>query len=245
MRRADQFMASDLDEVHEIFEEYAESFKWAALGPVSLAAQLELPNGEKVLADSGACRDLISAYTATIASVNADLQRRLVQAYLILQLDEPLLNEVINGAIPSQSGYRRYAPIPEIELRDLLSPLLTLNRPLLNIGSAVEQLATFTPAEVSGYFVELDAVKEQHFEAIGSGFDSGLRYVFGLPNQQVSQSVQQLSNLASRIGFALSAWTEGIDCYPTPTEQSADLSTLRARIERLNQVVSAMGQEVE
>jgi methionine synthase II (cobalamin-independent) len=79
-------------------------------GPWTLAAQLELPRGGKVLSDAGAVRDVSAALAETALAHLAEVSRRLPAAQLVLQLDEPSLPAVLTGSVPTESGFGRIAP---------------------------------------------------------------------------------------------------------------------------------------
>ena len=60
-RRARSLLAQDLDALEEQAQGYAGTFKVQVAGPWTLAATVEKPRGDKVLADHGARRDLAQA----------------------------------------------------------------------------------------------------------------------------------------------------------------------------------------
>ncbi|HEX4654914.1 MAG TPA: methionine synthase, partial [Mycobacteriales bacterium] len=89
-------------------------------GPWTLAAQLELPRGGKVLADRGATRDVVAAVAETARVHLADVRRRVPAAKLVLQLDEPSLPRVLAGIVPTESGFGQ---LPARETPDLVAGL--------------------------------------------------------------------------------------------------------------------------
>ena len=68
-----------------------------AVGPWTLAAALELRNGEAVLSDPGACRDLAGSLAEGLRLHLAEVRRRMPGAQVVLQLDEPSLTAVLRG----------------------------------------------------------------------------------------------------------------------------------------------------
>jgi hypothetical protein len=74
-------------------------------GPWTLAASTWLPRGERVASDPGATRDLVDSLAEGIRGHVAVVQRLVPGASLVLQLDEPSLPAVVEGRLPTASGY--------------------------------------------------------------------------------------------------------------------------------------------
>ena len=110
-RRAVERLEQDLDALVP-FADLDRRFKVQLVGPWTLAAQLELPRGGKALADRGAIRDLAGSLAETVREHIAAVRRRLPDASVVLQLDEPQLPAVIGGHVASESGLARL-PVPE------------------------------------------------------------------------------------------------------------------------------------
>ena len=96
-RRAMSLLAQDLDALEELTQGYTGPLKLQLTGPLTMAAALERPRGDKVLGDIGARRDLAQALGEGIRRHLADVQRRVPGASLVLQLDEPALPAVLAG----------------------------------------------------------------------------------------------------------------------------------------------------
>ncbi|MDY6051925.1 MAG: hypothetical protein SPI83_05890 [Rothia sp. (in: high G+C Gram-positive bacteria)] len=96
------------------------SIKVRLLGPLSLAASAYLTNGERVLSDYGARRDLAESQRAGFHSLVRLLEQAVPGAQVLVQIDEPLLGEVAAGQLPTSSGYRTLRAVPRHELVALL-----------------------------------------------------------------------------------------------------------------------------
>ncbi len=122
-RRAASLLAQDLDLLEEHTQGYAGRLKVQVAGPWSLAAGMERPRGDRVLADSGARRELAQSLAAGLADSVADLRRRVPAASVVVQLDEPALPAVLAGSIPTASGFSRHrsvhAPVAVEALREV------------------------------------------------------------------------------------------------------------------------------
>ena len=112
-RRAREMLERDLDALEDVASGHPGPVKIQVVGPWTLAATLELPRGEKMLADPGATRDLALSLAEGLARHVAEVRRRLARADRVLvQVDEPLLTAVLGGTVPSASGWDRM-PVPE------------------------------------------------------------------------------------------------------------------------------------
>ncbi|PAZ13413.1 methionine synthase [Streptomyces sp. SA15] len=123
-KRARSWLGEDLDALEEFTQGYEGPLKVQAVGPWTLAANLELKNGEAALCDPGACRDLAASLTEGLRLHLAETQRRVPGAKLVLQLDEPSLTPVLRGQVRTASGYRTHRAVDrqiiEATLRDVI-----------------------------------------------------------------------------------------------------------------------------
>lgn len=99
------------------------TIKLRLFGPLSLAASTYLTNGERVLSDHGARRDLAEAQRAGFHSLVKLLRQAVPGAQVQVQVEEPLLVEVAAGQLPTSSGYRTLRAVPRHELLTLLTSL--------------------------------------------------------------------------------------------------------------------------
>ena len=95
----------DLDDAEELLQDFDGVLKVGIAGPWTLAAAVERPRGDRLLADHGARREVAQALAEGWAQLRADLQRRIPGAEVLLQVDEPALVAVADGAIPTASGF--------------------------------------------------------------------------------------------------------------------------------------------
>lgn len=122
--RAVAFLREDLDELAEAYEGYVGPLQVQVCGPWTLVATLELTRGQRVVTDAGAVGDVLASLTEGIRAVVADVRRLVPGAEVVLQVDEPALPSVLEGSLPTASGYGRVRAVdPQVVaggLRDLL-----------------------------------------------------------------------------------------------------------------------------
>ena len=122
-RRAQATLRDDLDRFEEDAHDFAGTVKLQVAGPWTLAAALFLPLGGRVLGDRAARRDLAQSLADGVGELLAQTQRRLPSATLLLQVDEPSLPAVLNGAVPTEGGYFRHRAVHPPEVAEALRPL--------------------------------------------------------------------------------------------------------------------------
>ncbi len=113
----------DLDDAEELLQDFDGVLKVGIAGPWTLAAAVERPRGDRLLADHGARREVAQALAEGWAQLRADLQRRIPGAEVLLQVDEPALVAVADGAIPTASGFGKHRRAGVPELVEALRPL--------------------------------------------------------------------------------------------------------------------------
>ena len=124
MRRAQTLLAHDLDALEEAADGYQGPLKIQVCGPWTLAATIELARSQNAaLADRGAVADLAESLAEGIAAHVAEVHGRVPGAQVLLQLDEPALPTVIEGGVPTASGFGR---LPAIDAPDIETGLRTV-----------------------------------------------------------------------------------------------------------------------
>ena len=121
-RRAQAAWRRDLDDAEELLQGFEGTLKVAVAGPWTLAASVERPTGDKVLADHGARREIGQALLEGVQRLGAELARRLPGTAVEWQLDEPALVAVREAGIPTASGFSRHRRVEDTDLRDGLAP---------------------------------------------------------------------------------------------------------------------------
>ena len=116
-RRAHALLRGDVDEFEEAAHRADRFVKVAVAGPLTLAARMERPRGDRVLADYGARRELAQSLAEGVAGFAADVAVRFPQARLVVQVDEPMMPAVLAGRVPTASGFSRHRAVQADEVR--------------------------------------------------------------------------------------------------------------------------------
>lgn len=182
-RRAISQLAQDLDTVEELTQGWTGVLKTQLTGPWTLAATVEKPRGDKVLSDRGARRELAEALADGIGAHLRDLRRRVGGATrLVAQLDEPALGAVLNGQIPTASGYQRHRSVDRAEL----STTLTMVSEAIAASGAecwVHSCARDVPWDLvtaPGLLMDLDQVSAAGLDTIAETLEAGRTIGFGI-----------------------------------------------------------------
>lgn len=122
-RRAQATWRTDLDDAEELLQGFDGVVKVTVAGPWTLAGSVERPRGDRLLADHGARREVGEALVHGVAGLREELARRLPDATVLLQVDEPLLIAVAGGTLPTASGFSRHRAVDGPVLAAALGPL--------------------------------------------------------------------------------------------------------------------------
>lgn len=122
-QRAASFRTADLDALAEAADGYTGPLKLQVVGPWSLAASVWLPRGERAVVDEGAARDLLGSLVEGVLQHAGDVQRLVPGAQLLVQVDEPSLPAVLEGRVPTASGWGRLRAVDAQRARDGLREL--------------------------------------------------------------------------------------------------------------------------
>lgn len=230
MRRAQSWFAEDLDALEVTAEEYRGPVKAQLAGPWTLAAGIEMTNGERLVRDMGACRELGQAVGQTAAAIIADIASRVPGATeIFLQLDEPALSAVANGEIGTASGLSRYAPVGALDLEQVLGIVcsaITGSGGIPGVRSSTPRTPWQVIRDAGVQFVGLDLLDAPPpDELLGSLWEAGIGIFAGcaptasdvpVTGTQVSAPIRAA---AERLGLAGSYGNFAI----TPTTGLADV----------------------
>lgn len=178
-RRARSLLGQDLDTLEEHAQAHTGPVKVQLAGPWTLAASVERPRGDRVLADHGARRDLAQALAAGLGDHLADLRRRLPSAAgVVVQIDEPSLPAVLAGQVPTASGFGRHRTVDRPEAAAALSEVVSVVReagaePLLHCCARDVPFALLDHAGSPGLSVDLDVLDATAYDPLAAALEAG------------------------------------------------------------------------
>ncbi|QWB22930.1 MULTISPECIES: methionine synthase [Streptomyces] len=221
-KRARSWLGEDLDALEEFTQEYEGPLKVQAVGPWTLAANLELRNGEAVLSDPGACRDLAASLAEGLRLHLDEVRRRIPGARLVLQLDEPSLTAVLRGQVKSASGYRTHRAVDrqivEATLRDAMG---VHDGPVVVHSCAPDvPFALLRRSGAAAVSFDFSLLTERDDDAIGEAVEAGTRLFTGVvpgtegPLSDPAGSVMGVRTLWRRLGLSPGLLAEAVTVTP-------------------------------
>ncbi len=222
VRRARDLLAWDLDALEAEAQGYAGALKVQAAGPWTLAASLELPSGHKVVSDHGAARDLAASLAEGLRVHLADMQRRIPDARLVLQLDEPMLPSVLGGRVPTPSGYGTVRSVEVALVRQKLADVLSVGPAggrVVHCCAADIPLRLLRDAGADAIAVDAALLTSAQNDELGEAVDAGMSLWLGvLPGTDADVTLDTargaVQRLWSELGFAAAQAAAAI--VPTP-----------------------------
>lgn len=185
-RRARSLVAQDLDSFEERTADHAGPVKVQVAGPWTLAATVERPRGDKLLADHGARRDLAQALAVAVAEHVADVRRRVPGATeVVLQLDEPALPAVLAGSVPTASGFGRHRTVHPPEASEALEWVLAAATdagavPWVHSCAPDVPLGLLRGAGARGVMVDLALLGPEGHDAAAEALEAGDTIALGV-----------------------------------------------------------------
>jgi methionine synthase II (cobalamin-independent) len=172
-RRAREFLDRDLDALYDVAGGYRGPLKLQAAGPWTLAAGLERTRGDRAVVDAGARRDLAQSLAEGLDAHVAAVAARVPGATVLVQLDEPSVPAVLQGGLPTVSGFGKLAAVEshvvEQELADLVRRLAV--PVVLHCCAPRMPMDLFRAAGAAAISFDLGLV--QDLDAVGTAIEAG------------------------------------------------------------------------
>ncbi|WP_067569768.1 methionine synthase [Nocardia acidivorans] len=257
-RRAHDLLRADLDALEEAWETAGfagtgRTVKVQVTGPLTLAAEVELPLGHRVLTDSGAVRDLSESLAEGVAAHAAELGRRL-GARVLVQLDEPLLTDVLEGTLRGVSMLNTVRAMPEPEALHILDTVIDAQPGpvLVHTCAAQPALGFLRRSSAAAIGFDLSRVGVKDLDRIGELLDDGRHLVLGLvptaaPDKPVTwrEIAEPGVRLIDRLGFPRRLLAEQILVSPACGLAGAPLSWARTALSLAAETAGAYADEPE
>ncbi len=257
-RRARDLVRTDLDALEEAWENgglagSGRALKVQSPGPLTLAAQVELASGHRVLTDPGALRDLSESLTEGLTRHAAEVAARL-GANVVVQLDEPSLTQVLEGSLKGTSLLDSVRAVPEPEALAVLEAVIDgLGSPVLVHSCASRPALGFlrgSSAAAIGF--DMATIGTADLDDIGELLEAGKQLALGLiPTSAPAASidwreiVEPAVRLFDRLGFPRRALAERILVAPACGLAGATLSWARRSLTLATEAAHALADEPE
>ncbi|HJQ07751.1 MAG TPA: methionine synthase [Nocardioides sp.] len=240
-RRARSLLAQDLDTLEEQAAGLTGDFKVQVVGPWTLAATVERPRGDKVLADHGARRELAQALAVAVEEHLADVRRRLPDAArLVLQLDEPALPAVLGARIPTASGFGKHRAIHPPEASEALGWVIAAGGADVWVHCCAPgaPIGLVRGAGATGVMVDLAQLDADGHDALAETLESGGTVVLGAvptsaPLPTDKQVVESVLRWLDMLGLDPDAVGDQLLLSPACGLAGADMATARTALERV------------
>lgn len=249
-RRARSLLAQDLDAVEEQAQGFVGRFKIQVAGPWTLAATVERPRGDRVLADRGARRELAQALAEGIREHVADVGRRLPGATIVVQVDEPALPAVLAGRVPTASGFHRHRSVDTPAASPALEWLFAAIResgavPVAHCCAADAPIPLLIGAGAQGISADLSVLEPAAYDDLAGVIENGQSLFLGmLPTTEPDTAptdrawTERVLRLLDMLGFDPSAAGEHLVVTPSCGLGGASPGWARRALELSRQVAA-------
>ncbi|MCX4093908.1 methionine synthase [Nocardia sp. alder85J] len=257
-RRAHDLLRTDLDALEEAWETAGlggsgRPVKVQVAGPLTLAAQVELVNGHRLLTDPGAVRDLSESLAEGLARHAAEVAKRL-DTTVVVQVDEPALTAVLTGSLSGASMLNTVRPVPEPEALHILDTVVTAQTGPVLVHTCADRpaLRFLHGSAAAAIGFDLATVGTADLDGVGELLDSGKYLALGLipttaPAGQLGwrDVAEPGVRLLDRLGFPRRLLAERILVTPACGLAGAPLSWARRTLSLAADVARAYTEEPE
>ncbi|TSE01007.1 methionine synthase [Skermania sp. ID1734] len=257
-KRATDLLNRDLDALEEAWEtaglvDAQRHIKVQAAGPWTLAAEVELANGHKVLTDRGAVREFAESLGEGLVRHVTEVRRRL-GASVVLQLDEPLLASVLAGTISGVTARERIPAIPAPDALVLLDAVIAqADVPVVvHDCSSAPPWELFRRSRADAVSFDLNLIDSADLDPIGELLDADKNLILGIvPTRPLTPAptwrdcAAPAVKLVDRLGFPRSALGGRVSVSPACGLAGASESWARKALALCNDVARALVEEPE
>ncbi|MGE2724729.1 methionine synthase [Mycolicibacterium pulveris] len=255
-RRSMSLLDEDIDAFEEAWEKAglrgeSRTVKVQAPGPITLAASLELANGHRAITDRGALRDLAASLAEGLAVHRAHLARRLDTA-VVVQFDEPLLPDALDGRLTGVTSLTPVHPVDESAAIELLDDCAG------TVGADVmlHSCASSTPwnvlqrTAISAVSVDAAALSAADLDGIGEFVESDRTVLLGIVSATapaVRPAAEEIAKAAAavtdRLGLRRSTLRERIGITPVCGLAGATPQWARTAVELAQKAADALAED--
>ncbi|MCV7228575.1 methionine synthase [Mycolicibacterium komossense] len=257
-RRAASLLDEDVDALEEAWEiaglgTSGRPVKVQAPGPITLAAQLELPNGHRAITDPGALRDLTVSLAEGVALHRAELARRL-STTVVVQFDEPLLQVALAGRLSGVTSFSPVHPVDESVATELLDICIATVGTEVSLHSCASELPwkMLQRSMLSAISVDVATLEPADLDGIGEFVEAGRVVMLGVvptTAPAVRPDVEEVAKVAAqvtdRLGFPRAVLAERIGVTPACGLAGATTAWAKTAIGLVHKVADAFAEDPE
>jgi methionine synthase II (cobalamin-independent) len=251
-RRARSLLAQDLDALEEHAQTFTGELKVQVAGPWTLAATVERPRGDRLLADAGARREVAQALAEGLVAHVADVRRRVPGATVLVQVDEPALPAVLAAKVPTASGFGRHRSVDPPRASQALEWVFAAiaeagATPVAHCCAGDVPIGLLRGAGARAVSVDLAVLEAAAYDELGAALEAGDRMFLGVvPSTDPSttptdkQVVERVLRLLDMLGFDPDEVADQLVFTPscglagaTPSYAREALALVRASASRL------------
>ncbi|MCP3426520.1 hypothetical protein NBM05_11040 [Rothia sp. AR01] len=216
-RAAASAFASDVNALADVVGEEGSGHRGGLVlsltGPVSLAVALHLANGEALLSDHGARRELTESLATGLARTAARLREALDGEELLIRWCEPALEAALRAEVPTSSGYRTLRALPRGEAEAALARVAQATRDL-GAGSVLDAAGAVPEPGLSrgfdGIAVRDPGERTSAWEPVAAAVERGTQVWLGLTPVGERDSAVPAARRAWRAWRELGLGAEGL-----------------------------------
>ncbi len=252
-RRALSLLAEDIDALEEAWEKAGlrgtqRTVKVQAVGPITLAAQLELANGHRAITDRGALRDLAHSLAEGVALRRAEIARRL-DCPVVVQFDEPSLPAALAGRLTGVTSLAPVHPVDEPVAIALLDDCVSVVGGDVALHSCAGGLpwSMLRRSALAAVSFDVSTLTAHDLDGVGEFVESGRTVMLGIvpsvapPHRPSAEEVAgTVVDFTDRLGFARARLPDRIGVTPACGLASATPQWARTAIELTQKAADAV-----
>ena len=249
------YLSMDLDTCEEAWGTSLGYVKIQVVGPWTLGAQIELPNGHRVITDRGAMRDLTEALILGIQEHVADVARRF-RAEVSVQIDEPDLPVLVTGKLQGTSTFDTIRAVNVADINERLSGVFeavrggAVKNTYLNLTGGLPLWEVAKGAGADTVQVCLDQVKgNEQLDGFGETITNGIRLGLGITGsedhvdellEKPRERAVQVARFFDHLGISRDYLVGHVDVHPRAGLGDVETVTAAANAYRMARVVASM-----
>lgn len=255
--RTRDYLAMDMDTCEETWGTSLDKVKVQVVGPWSLGARIELPNGHRVITDHGAMRDLTDALILGVQEHAADVARRFRSAVSV-QIDEPDLPLVVSGRLEGTSTFDTIRAVNAADINERLAGVFgalcgdVIDHTYLNLTGHEPLWEVARGAGADTVQITLDMVKgNEQLDGFGEAITNGTRIGLGItgPEDHVDELLEkprqraiEVARFFDHLGVDRGCLVDQVDVHPRTGmgPDAAETVASAANAYRMARVVSGM-----